>query len=300
MKIFKFFCRCPQLPNYLPSYCSVTSVPGNCCPTLHCDVPGLNETYRPPTEIQATPQPTSGPTVPGSIIGTPTTENPFIVGTGTQTSITGGSVLGGGFPILQQQFNSVRIKIDDIKSDFKSVFVCLIAMSLINLTFLTMVSVLMYHLYARYWFVFFCILLYIFIFPLFILAQCIFTDQKNQYHVYNEGEKWNDGCDYECECKDGKSGYYECIPFIKKSPFQVIITGSSFSINIIYTVFKYFLLNCDAYFYSNNKNTSFKLNCDAYFYSNNKNTSFKLNCDAYFYSNNKNTSFKLNCDAYFY
>ncbi|XP_078338507.1 uncharacterized protein LOC111134355 isoform X1 [Crassostrea virginica] len=42
--------------------------------------------------------------------------------------------------------------------------------------------------------------------------QCIFpTKNGNQYLIYNEGEKWNDGCDYTCTCKDGASGYYECI-----------------------------------------------------------------------------------------
>jgi hypothetical protein len=44
------------------------------------------------------------------------------------------------------------------------------------------------------------------------IAQCIFpTKNGQQYLIYNEGEQWNDGCDYTCTCKDGASGYYECI-----------------------------------------------------------------------------------------
>uniref|UniRef100_A0A8W8JW71 VWFC domain-containing protein n=5 Tax=Magallana gigas TaxID=29159 RepID=A0A8W8JW71_MAGGI len=42
--------------------------------------------------------------------------------------------------------------------------------------------------------------------------QCIFPSKNgNQFLIYNEGEQWNDGCDYTCTCKDGSSGYYECI-----------------------------------------------------------------------------------------
>ena len=30
--------------------------------------------------------------------------------------------------------------------------------------------------------------------------------------VYNKGDKWDDGCDYKCECLEGRSGYYQCKP----------------------------------------------------------------------------------------
>lgn len=43
----------------------------------------------------------------------------------------------------------------------------------------------------------------------FFLCQdlCIY---KNK--LYNQGDKWDDGCEYSCQCKDGNSGYYECSP----------------------------------------------------------------------------------------
>jgi len=40
-----------------------------------------------------------------------------------------------------------------------------------------------------------------------IRNQCVY---KNR--LYNQGETWEDGCDYQCECLDSKSGYYQCKP----------------------------------------------------------------------------------------
>ncbi|KAK3591361.1 hypothetical protein CHS0354_040323 [Potamilus streckersoni] len=40
-----------------------------------------------------------------------------------------------------------------------------------------------------------------------IRNQCVY---KNK--LYNQGEKWEDGCDYQCDCIEAKSGYYECKP----------------------------------------------------------------------------------------
>ena len=28
--------------------------------------------------------------------------------------------------------------------------------------------------------------------------------------MYRTGQKWQDGCDYECVCSDGVTGHYEC------------------------------------------------------------------------------------------
>ncbi|XP_013383816.1 mucin-19 [Lingula anatina] len=36
-------------------------------------------------------------------------------------------------------------------------------------------------------------------------SMCLY---KNR--LYNEGAKWNDGCQYECECTDGKMGFWKC------------------------------------------------------------------------------------------
>ncbi|XP_060081054.1 uncharacterized protein LOC132560404 [Ylistrum balloti] len=46
-----------------------------------------------------------------------------------------------------------------------------------------------------------------------VTDQCIYQSKTDgSYHVYDEGAKWKDGCDFSCVCKDGKSGYYECTP----------------------------------------------------------------------------------------
>lgn len=37
--------------------------------------------------------------------------------------------------------------------------------------------------------------------------QCVYKDK-----LYNQGETWDDGCDYTCECLDATTGYYECRP----------------------------------------------------------------------------------------
>ncbi|XP_060570089.1 uncharacterized protein LOC132728460 isoform X2 [Ruditapes philippinarum] len=40
-----------------------------------------------------------------------------------------------------------------------------------------------------------------------IRNQCVY---KNR--LYNQGETWDDGCDYVCECMEAKTGYYQCKP----------------------------------------------------------------------------------------
>lgn len=43
-------------------------------------------------------------------------------------------------------------------------------------------------------------------------SSYVFTDGQCSYKgkSYNPGEKWTDGCDYECICEDGASGRYKC------------------------------------------------------------------------------------------
>lgn len=41
----------------------------------------------------------------------------------------------------------------------------------------------------------------------FIPDQCVYKQK-----IYNQGETWNDGCDYTCECMDATTGFYECKP----------------------------------------------------------------------------------------
>jgi len=39
----------------------------------------------------------------------------------------------------------------------------------------------------------------------FVLAVCVYKGKE-----YNEGQRWRDGCDYNCECVDGMTGLYDC------------------------------------------------------------------------------------------
>ncbi|XP_076111945.1 uncharacterized protein LOC143080130 isoform X2 [Mytilus galloprovincialis] len=50
-----------------------------------------------------------------------------------------------------------------------------------------------------------------------VRSQCIFHKKEadgkpEKFLVYNQGEKWNDGCEFSCQCMDGKTGYYYCDP----------------------------------------------------------------------------------------
>lgn len=44
--------------------------------------------------------------------------------------------------------------------------------------------------------------------------------------MYKQGQKWQDGCDYDCICTDGMTGKYECtercVCFQLLSPFSVM------------------------------------------------------------------------------
>lgn len=39
----------------------------------------------------------------------------------------------------------------------------------------------------------------------FLLPGCIYKGTK-----YSAGQKWDDGCDYSCECVNGMTGQYKC------------------------------------------------------------------------------------------
>ena len=87
--------RCPQYPA-IPSFCSFTKVPGQCCPSLHCNSPTFGN-YNPLPQLVPTPRPNVTPTPgnPNLIVqpqpGTGTSgQNPIVVSPGTsQTSFTG-------------------------------------------------------------------------------------------------------------------------------------------------------------------------------------------------------------------
>ena len=80
----------------LPRYCKNINIPGQCCPSIQCDVPG-HGAYNPVPELTAGSLPTPGPTQsPNSHQST--TINQIIVP--NQGPITGGTQLpGGGAPV---------------------------------------------------------------------------------------------------------------------------------------------------------------------------------------------------------
>lgn len=38
-----------------------------------------------------------------------------------------------------------------------------------------------------------------------ISAVCVYKGKQ-----YNQGQKWQDGCAYDCECVDGNMGQFQC------------------------------------------------------------------------------------------
>ena len=43
-------------------------------------------------------------------------------------------------------------------------------------------------------------------------VNCQYSSDACLYHgvVYKSGDKWDDGCTYNCECIDGMTGSYRC------------------------------------------------------------------------------------------
>lgn len=64
----------------MPTYCSFTSVPGQCCPSLHCKSPTIGN-YNPNPQLVPTPRPNIAPT-PG--------QNPYLIVVPGQGTITSG------------------------------------------------------------------------------------------------------------------------------------------------------------------------------------------------------------------
>lgn len=40
---------------------------------------------------------------------------------------------------------------------------------------------------------------------------CLYTGCVYKGQVFHQGQKFDDGCDYECECLDEKTGQYKCV-----------------------------------------------------------------------------------------
>ncbi|XP_067652673.1 mucin-2-like [Haliotis asinina] len=83
--VYQCTSKCPNFPP-LPSYCKMQDIPGQCCPSLTCDVPG-KDMYIPVPQLVPTPGPT-----PDSLGNTPTPQ------TGTQQLLVGpnGNTMFGG------------------------------------------------------------------------------------------------------------------------------------------------------------------------------------------------------------
>jgi len=54
----------------------------------------------------------------------------------------------------------------------------------------------------------------LFIFKLHFCQQLIYFLDQCMYkgRIYTQGQKWDDGCDYSCECTDATQGLYTCTP----------------------------------------------------------------------------------------
>ncbi|XP_046570033.1 uncharacterized protein LOC124278355 [Haliotis rubra] len=141
--IYRCISKCPAYPA-TPSYCHYVTVPGQCCRSLTCSVPGINTPYNPTPQINPTPVPTLAP----GQTPAPTTNPQIIVGPGVGSQF-GGSLPGGGATVPPGMTSIMAGR----------------------------------------------------------LNKCIYQNK-----MYNMGERWDDGCNYQCECLDGNSGYYKCIP----------------------------------------------------------------------------------------
>lgn len=48
-------------------------------------------------------------------------------------------------------------------------------------------------------------------------AVCIYKGKQ-----YAEGQRWQDGCNYNCVCKDGMTGVYDCTEMWVKQDFLTV------------------------------------------------------------------------------
>jgi hypothetical protein len=83
--MYRCWNKCPVYPQ-LPNYCKAVSVPGQCCKSITCDIPGYG-TYQPTPQLVPTPLP------PGATF--PPTASHIIVPPPTQT--VSGKYPGGGY-----------------------------------------------------------------------------------------------------------------------------------------------------------------------------------------------------------
>ena len=82
----------------LPQYCKKLNIPGQCCPSVQCDVPG-HGAYNPVPELTAGSMPTPGPTQNPHGHNQHTTPITQLI-VPVQGPITGGNQLpGGGAPV---------------------------------------------------------------------------------------------------------------------------------------------------------------------------------------------------------
>ncbi|XP_046585152.1 uncharacterized protein LOC124292144 [Haliotis rubra] len=136
--------KCPTYPP-LPSYCNFVPVVGQCCPSLHCDVPKVGQ-YHPVPQLNPSLTPSLSPGQAPTM--QPTTSPQLIVGPGQGNVFGGSGQPGHGSPLPSNP---------------------------------TIVGG--------------------------ITDKCVYKGK-----MYNQGEKWDDGCQYSCTCIESMSGFYKCLP----------------------------------------------------------------------------------------
>ncbi|KAK7115067.1 hypothetical protein V1264_001009 [Littorina saxatilis] len=84
--VYQCTSKCPTYPP-VPQYCSMMNVPGQCCPSLHCNIPDAG-TYNPRPQLYPKLLPTQAPNAPQ--------KNPQLLIPGGLGPVVGGTHLPGG------------------------------------------------------------------------------------------------------------------------------------------------------------------------------------------------------------
>ncbi|GFR69731.1 collagen alpha-4(VI) chain [Elysia marginata] len=216
--------KCPQLPP-LPSYCAKRPIPGQCCPTVTCNLPNTGE-YSPIPELTPDLLPTPAPP---SQPGQPTGEPVFVVGTGDKCVAKDGREFNPGQSWTQGcDYNCTCL--DGRSGYYECVPICPTYSKLPSNCRLEKAG---------------CCnvpkctdengntvdpLKNPDVYPVVSTISGGFTGFRPGYLsninsyvgssdpgcvykgvVYKQGAKWDDGCDYSCECEDALARRYKCV-----------------------------------------------------------------------------------------
>ncbi|KAL8616408.1 hypothetical protein ACOMHN_032262 [Nucella lapillus] len=102
--LYRCASKCPSYPA-LPSYCTLSPIPGKCCPSLSCDVPTIG-IYTPIPQLEPNVKPTAGP---NGIYPTPepSVDPQLILDTGVGNMIGGSHLPGGGAKVPGGYLNNL-------------------------------------------------------------------------------------------------------------------------------------------------------------------------------------------------